>query len=48
MVSIEQIKKKNGCDIAKSFFSRQKNKENIKRDFVWSKSLCEKPFSIKN
>jgi CheY-like chemotaxis protein len=40
--TLEQIKKTNGCDIARSFFSQQKNKEkDIKRTFVRT-NLCDK------
>jgi hypothetical protein len=31
--TLEQIKKTNGCDIAKSFSSRQKQRKDIKKDF---------------
>jgi CheY-like chemotaxis protein len=46
--TLEQIKKTNGCDIAKSFFSA-KNKEKILKGLSLGANLyVTKPFSIKN
>jgi hypothetical protein len=40
--------KKTNNTIAKSFFSLQKNKEKDKKEFHWSKSLCDKALFDKN
>jgi CheY-like chemotaxis protein len=46
--TLEQIKKTNGCTTLQSHFLSAKNKEkDIKKDFVRSKSLCDKALSIK-
>jgi hypothetical protein len=45
--TLEQIKT-NDCNIAKSFSLSKKQEKDIEKDFRWSKSLCDKAFSIKN
>jgi DNA-binding response OmpR family regulator len=46
--TLEQIKKTNGCTIAKSFFSLQKTRRKIlKRNFIGANLYVTKPFSIK-
>jgi DNA-binding response OmpR family regulator len=46
--TLEQIKKTNGCDIAKSF-SLQKKEKDIKKGLSLGANLyVTKPFSIKN